>query len=35
MLAEGGTWAVRGETVKLRGKPALADGKVLIGSAAC
>lgn len=33
MLAEGGMWTVRAGAVGLRGKPALADGKVLILSA--
>lgn len=34
MLAEGGMWTVQAGAVGLRGKPALADGKVLILSAA-
>jgi len=33
MLAEDRTWAIQAESVRLRGKskPALADGKVLVG----
>lgn len=34
MLAEGRTWNLQARAVRIRGKPALADGKVLIMSAA-